>query len=116
LGASIKSYKTESGGWFDELSDEEILKATSIGDVVKVFFVNLLRRPRLVVRFAILKVVKFLKALTIVCTLTGNGLKDPDTAIQQCTSTAELVTIDATLNQVRDSDFKVDGRLIRPNI
>ena len=38
----------------------------------------------------------------IVCTLTGNGLKDPDTAIKQC-GNAVLKTIDATLVQVRDS-------------
>ena len=38
----------------------------------------------------------------IVCTLTGNGLKDPDTAIGQCQN-AVLKTIDAELGQVRDS-------------
>ena len=36
----------------------------------------------------------------VVCTLTGNGLKDPDTAISQC-SNAVLKTIDATLDQVK---------------
>jgi threonine synthase len=36
----------------------------------------------------------------IVCTLTGNGLKDPDTAIQQCTST-HPVTIEANLDAVK---------------
>ena len=39
---------------------------------------------------------------TIVCTLTGNGLKDPDTAISQCSSSI-VKTIDAELGQVRDS-------------
>ena len=38
----------------------------------------------------------------IVCTVTGNGLKDPDTAIKQC-SDAVMLSIDATLEQVRDS-------------
>ena len=39
---------------------------------------------------------------TVVCTVTGNGLKDPDTAIGQCQS-AVVKTIDARLDQVRDS-------------
>ena len=37
----------------------------------------------------------------IVCTLTGNGLKDPDTAIGQCAS-AVLKTIDAIRWEMRD--------------
>jgi threonine synthase len=36
-----------------------------------------------------------------VCTLTGNGLKDPDTAIKQCTG--GVVTIDAELDPVREA-------------
>ncbi|MFB3116694.1 MAG: threonine synthase, partial [Gammaproteobacteria bacterium] len=36
---------------------------------------------------------------TIVCTLTGHGLKDPDTAIAQ--STASVVKIDADMGQVK---------------
>jgi threonine synthase len=36
---------------------------------------------------------------TIVCTLTGHGLKDPDTAIAQC---AKPVTVDAELKSIED--------------
>ena len=36
---------------------------------------------------------------TVVCTLTGHGLKDPDIAIKQ--SKTELITIDANLDSVR---------------
>ena len=36
----------------------------------------------------------------IVCTLTGNGLKDPDTAIHQCKDT-HPVTIEANLDSVK---------------
>ncbi|HIJ35055.1 MAG TPA: threonine synthase, partial [Gammaproteobacteria bacterium] len=35
----------------------------------------------------------------VVCTLTGHGLKDPDTAIQQ--SSRPLITVEATLNDVK---------------
>ena len=38
---------------------------------------------------------------TVVCTLTGHGLKDPDIAIKQCH--ARLETIDADLDSVRRS-------------
>ena len=34
----------------------------------------------------------------VVCTLTGHGLKDPDTAIQQ--SRAPVLTVEATLDAV----------------
>ncbi|MDZ4264007.1 MAG: pyridoxal-phosphate dependent enzyme, partial [Pseudomonadota bacterium] len=35
----------------------------------------------------------------IVCTLTGHGLKDPDTAIKQ--SSSSLMTVDATMLAVK---------------
>lgn len=37
---------------------------------------------------------------TIVCTLTGNGIKDPEIAMQQCAD-AKPVTIDASLDAVK---------------
>ena len=37
----------------------------------------------------------------IVCTLTGHGLKDPDTAIKQ--STTPMITTEATLDAVKDA-------------
>jgi len=36
-----------------------------------------------------------------VCTLTGHGLKDPDTAIKQATS--KMITIDAKLEDVKEA-------------
>ena len=38
---------------------------------------------------------------TVVCTLTGHGLKDPDTAIAQ--STSPMLSVDAELGAVRDA-------------
>jgi threonine synthase len=37
----------------------------------------------------------------IVCTLTGHGLKDPDTAINQCKGSDRMMTVDATLDAVK---------------
>ena len=36
----------------------------------------------------------------MVCTLTGHGLKDPDTAISQCGEDA-MLTVDANLEAVK---------------
>jgi threonine synthase len=39
---------------------------------------------------------------SVVCTLTGHGLKDPDTAIKQCGDDA-MITVDAELAAVKDA-------------
>jgi hypothetical protein len=44
---------------------------------------------------------KIVAGSKVVCTLTGHGLKDPDTAIKQ--STRPLITIDATLDAVSEA-------------
>jgi len=38
---------------------------------------------------------------TVVCTLTGHGLKDPDIAIKQ--SSSPVITVNATLDSVREA-------------
>ena len=37
---------------------------------------------------------------SVVCTLTGHGLKDPDTAISQC-DTGAMININPTLEEVK---------------
>jgi len=37
----------------------------------------------------------------VICTLTGNGLKDPDAAIEQCTT--PMITVDATMDAVKNA-------------
>ena len=49
-----------------------------------------------------IKAGKIAEGSVIVCTVTGNGLKDPDTAIKQCAD-AVMLTINATLDDVRTS-------------
>jgi threonine synthase len=39
----------------------------------------------------------------VVCTLTGHGLKDPDTAIRQCQG--DMLTVDAELGAVKQAIF-----------
>ncbi len=91
--------KEESGGWFEECSDAEILaaqrllaeregvfcepaSATSVAGVLKD-----VRRGRIP------------PGSSVVCTLTGHGLKDPDTAIKQ--STAPVIKVAARLDEVK---------------
>lgn len=84
--------KTESGGWFNECSDQDILQAQKLlADSEGIFC-----EPASAVSVA--GVVKDLvqgvigRGSTVVCTLTGHGLKDPDTAIAQ---SGKPVVVDA---------------------
>jgi threonine synthase len=92
----------ESGGWFDELSDQEILDAQRLLAMSEGVFCEPASAASLGGAMRDIKSGKIPEGSKIVCTLTGNGLKDPDTAIGQC-SNAVLKTIDAKLDQVRDS-------------
>ena len=87
----------ESGGWFAECTDEEILQAQKrLAETEGVFC-----EPASAISLA--GVLKDLEAdriragSTIVCTLTGHGLKDPDTAIAQCVGPE---TVDAELSEI----------------
>jgi threonine synthase len=75
--------KNESGGWFNECSDEEILKAQKLLAATEGIFCE----PASAISIAgLLKDLErsvIGEGSTIVCTLTGHGLKDPDTAIAQ---------------------------------
>jgi threonine synthase len=91
----------ESGGWFDECSDEEILAAQKLLAEKEGVFCEPASATSLAGALRDIKSGKIPEGSTIVCTLTGHGLKDPDTAIAQ--STAPVVTVDANLESVRDA-------------
>jgi len=74
----------ESGGWFDELSDQEILAAQKLLAEKEGIFCEPASAASLGGAMRDIKAGKIPEGSTIVCTLTGNGLKDPDTAIAQC--------------------------------
>ena len=87
----------ESGGWFAECTDEEILAAQKLLAQTE----GVLCEPASAISIA--GVMKDLEAGrireggSIVCTLTGHGLKDPDTAIGQC---VKPLTVDAELADI----------------
>ena len=60
-----------------------------------------------------IKAGKIAEGSVIVCTVTGNGLKDPDTAIKQCAD-AVMLTINATLDDVRTSILSNMEKLKKP--
>ncbi len=90
----------ESGGWFDKFSDEQILAAQKMLSQYEGIFCEPASATSLAGALHDISTGKIPEGSKVVCTLTGNGLKDPDTAIQQCVST-HPVTIEANLDAVK---------------
>jgi len=93
--------REESSGWFDECSDEEILAAQKLLTEKEGIFCEPASATSLAGAMRDITSGKIPEGSTIVCTLTGHGLKDPDTAIKQCSE--GVITIDAKLGPVRDA-------------
>jgi threonine synthase len=91
----------ESGGWFDECSDDEILAAQRLLAGSEGVFCEPASATSVAGALRDIESGKIPAGSTVVCTLTGHGLKDPDTAIKQATS--KLITIDAKLADVKDA-------------
>jgi threonine synthase len=89
----------ESGGWFDECADAEILGAQKLLAEREGVFCEPASATSLAGAMRDVRSGKIPEGSTIVCTLTGHGLKDPDIAIKQ--STAPMVQVDAELDQVK---------------
>jgi len=89
----------ESAGWFDECSDDEILAIQKLLAEKEGIFCEPASATSLAGALRDVQSGKIPENSCIVCTLTGHGLKDPDTAIAQ--STASVVKIDAELGQVK---------------
>ena len=89
----------ESGGWFDECTDEKILEAQKLLAEKEGVFCEPASATSLAGAIADIKTGKIKEGSSVVCTLTGHGLKDPDTAIKQ--STGPMLTVEATLNSVK---------------
>jgi threonine synthase len=95
----------ESGGWFAPFTDEDILAAQKLLAEREGIFCEPASATSLAGALHDIKTGRIPEGSTIVCTLTGNGLKDPDTAIAQCT--AKPVTVDATLDSVKRAILEV---------
>jgi threonine synthase len=89
----------ESGGWFDECTDGEILAAQKLLAEKEGIFCEPASATSLAGALRDIDHGKIPEGSSIVCTLTGHGLKDPDTAISQ--STGVMQTVDAELRAVK---------------
>jgi threonine synthase len=95
----------ESGGWFAECSDEEILRVQKLLAESEGIFCEPASAISVAGVLKDLELGRIGEGSTIVCTLTGHGLKDPDTAIAQ---SAKPQTVDAELAEIE--------RLIRSSL
>src|SRR5699024_7121643 len=90
---------TESEGWFDEFDDQEILAAQRLLAEKEGVFCEPASATSLAGAMRDIRAGKIPEGSTIVCTLTGHGLKDPDIAIQQ--AAGAVSTIPAELEDVK---------------
>jgi threonine synthase len=89
----------ESGGWFDECSDEEILAAQKLLTSREGIFCEPASATSIAGALRDIGSGRIPEGSCVVCTLTGHGLKDPDTAIKQCEG--RMLTVDAGLEAVK---------------
>ncbi|HWY23434.1 MAG TPA: threonine synthase [Nevskia sp.] len=83
----------ESHGWFDELEDAEILAAQRLLAESEGVFCEPASASSLAGALRDLKQGKIPAGSTVVCTLTGNGMKDPDVILKD--GLTGLVQVDA---------------------
>lgn len=89
----------ESGGWFDELSDEEILAGQRLLAEREGIFCEPASAASVAGCVRDVLAGKIPEGSKVVCTLTGHGLKDPDIAISQCKG--RVVKVKAKIDEVR---------------
>jgi threonine synthase len=89
----------DSNGWFGSRTDEEILEAQKLLAMKEGIFCEPASATSLAGALHDIKRGKIAEGSRIVCTLTGHGLKDPDTAIKQ--STGPMIKIKAELPEVK---------------
>ena len=89
----------ESDGWFDACSDEEILAAQKLLAEKEGVFCEPASAISIAGMLRDVRTGKIPDGSRIACTLTGHGLKDPDTAIKQCT--VQPIKVKAELGAVK---------------
>jgi threonine synthase len=94
--SAVAAYQ-ESGGLIDKVTDDEIIEAYKLIAAHEGVFAEPASAASVAGVIKALKENRIEKGATVVCTLTGHGLKDPDRAItvgeKPITLPAELKTI-----------------------
>lgn len=88
----------ESGGWFTGVSDEQILHAQKMLAEKEGIFCEPASAASIAGLLVDLEQGRLVPGSTVVCTVTGHGLKDPDTAIS---SSAKPMTVAAEEGAVK---------------
>ena len=91
----------ESDGRIDKVTDEEILEAYKLVARTEGVFVEPACAAPLAGLIRCTREGVLPEGCTIAATMTGHGLKDPDTAIQQ--SGGGVITVDAALDPVKEA-------------
>jgi threonine synthase len=91
----------ESGGWFDQCSDEEILAAQQLLAQKEGIYCEPASAISIAGLLRDVRAGRIPAGSRIVCTLTGHGLKDPDIALKQTGTT--VTRIPAELGAVREA-------------
>jgi threonine synthase len=91
----------ESGGWFDEFTDAEILAAQKLLAEQEGIFCEPASAISLAGALRDIQSGRIPEGSRVSCTLTGHGLKDPDTAIKQNQGT--VLTVEAKLEVVKQA-------------
>lgn len=91
----------ESNGWFDEVSDAEILEAQRLLAERDGIFCEPASAASVAGAMRDIVSGRIPEGSRVVCTLTGHGLKDPDTAIDQARAQRPVVDIEPDLDAVK---------------
>jgi len=89
----------ESDGWFESIADVEILEHQHLLASLEGIFCEPASATSVAGALRAARQGKLAAGAKVVCTVTGHGLKDPDTAIAQCS--VSPLKVDATSNAVR---------------
>lgn len=95
-----RSASQESGGWFTSRTDEQIIAAQKLLSDKEGIFCEPASAISLAGLINDLEADKIPDGSTVVCTLTGHGLKDPDVAIAQG---GEMVSVEASMDSVKST-------------
>ena len=97
--------RDQSGGWFDEFSDEEILATQKLLAENEGVFCEPASAISVAGAIRDIRNGKIPEGSTVTCTLTGHGLKDPDTAIAQSSETISVDADEAAIRKVIEANM-----------
>ncbi|MHB8254350.1 MAG: threonine synthase [Acidiferrobacter sp.] len=98
--ALAQAAKEATGGWFGAIDDAEILATQRLMAREEGIFCEPASAVSVAGALRDLRAGRINEGATVVCTVTGHGLKDPDVAIRQG-GAADLLTVAPTLAAVR---------------